>query len=56
MESKLTAFKSVDAIIKRAVKRGLTEDCTKIDPYAVRRNLRPKSKYRYLLTLQVWHL
>jgi len=55
MESKSTAFKSADAVIERAVRRGLTEDRTKIDPRAVRRNLRPKSKYRYSLALQVWH-
>ena len=56
MESKLTAFKSADAVIEWAVRRGLTADHTNIDPRAVRRNLRPKSKYGYLLTLKVWHL
>ena len=55
MESKSTAFKSTDAVIKRAVRRGLTADRTKIDPRTVRRNLRPNSKYRYSLTLEVWH-
>ena len=54
MESKLTAFKLADTVIERAVRRGLAADCTKIDPYTARRNLRTKSKYHYLLTLKVY--
>jgi hypothetical protein len=55
MELESTAVKLADAVIKRAVQRGLTADRTKIDPRAVRRNLRPKSKKDYLRALQVWH-
>jgi len=51
-----SAFKSADAVVKRAVKRGLTADRSKIDPRAVRKNLRLKSKNRYLYTLAVWYL
>jgi len=56
MESKSTVFESADAVIERAVRRRLTANRTKIDPRAVRRNLRPKSKYHYSLTLKVWNL
>jgi len=48
-----SAFKSADAIVERAVKRGLTADRSKINPRVVRRNLRPKSENRYSRALAV---
>jgi hypothetical protein len=50
-----TSFKSADAVVELAVKRGLIEDRSKIDSRAVRKNLRLKSKNRYSRTLVVWH-
>ena len=50
-----TSFKLADAVVKLAIKRGLTEDRSKIDSHAVRKNLRPKSKNRYSRALAVWH-
>jgi hypothetical protein len=56
MELESTAVKSADAVIKRAVQRGLTADRTKIDPCVVRRNLRPKSTKDYSRVFEVWYL
>jgi len=50
-----TAFNPADAVIQWARRRGLTADRSKIDPRAVRRNLRPKSKKRYSSILEVWY-
>jgi len=44
MELELKTSSLVNALLKRAEKRGLTGDRSKISPYTVRRNLRPKSK------------
>jgi len=56
MDLESTVFKSGDAVIGRAIRRGVTADRTKIDPRAVCRNLRPKRKTRYLRALEVWHV
>jgi len=41
---KSTTFNLADAVIKWAVRRGLTADRSKINPCAVRRHLRPKNE------------
>ncbi|KAK3363922.1 hypothetical protein B0T25DRAFT_513798 [Lasiosphaeria hispida] len=44
-----------DAMIKRAERRGLTTDHSKVSPHTVHRKLRPKSKVEYAQDLEVWH-
>ena len=46
---------SLHTVIRRAERRGLTVDRSKISPQAVQRNLRPKSKSDYSRVLVVWH-
>jgi len=51
MELELKIFNSADAVIEQAKRKGLTGNRSKISPYTVRRNLRPKSQkntYKYL--------
>ena len=46
LESKTSNL--ADIIIERAQRKGLIGDRSKISPYTVCRNLRPKSKNQYL--------
>jgi len=55
MELELRTSDLANTVIKRAERRGLTVDRSKINPQAIRRNLRPKSKSEYSRVLVVWY-